>query len=118
VSKLIPVKDIGIPVPSTAPPTTDSIACYYGPSGFKPDYGQSARVALPLSSLSVTTVNALQYYDFPASTVLPANLPTGAMDFYFTLVDANGSESDFSPVTTETVDTTPPPPLGQPIVLS
>lgn len=128
MSKVIPIKDIGIPVPTTAPPTTDSIACYFGAQGFTPSYTQANRVVLPISALSVTQVTAapvsgqpapvaVPYYDFPVSTILPTTSPAGPTDFYFTLVDANGSESDFSPVVTETVDRTPPPILGQPIVL-
>lgn len=117
MSKIVPVKDIGIPVPTPAPDATEAIACYYGAKGFTPNYGQQARVQLPLSALSQTTVEGTPYYDFPVSSVLPSTLPDGDVDFYFTLVDSNGSEGDFSPVVTETVDRTPPPALGQPVVL-
>jgi hypothetical protein len=129
VSKIVAVKDIGVPVPATAPPATDLIACYFGAAGFKPDQTSSTnRVALPLSSLSITTVtppavagqpapSAIPYYDFPLSTVLPATFPDGQIDCYFALVDTNGSENDLSPVVSETVDRTVPPALGQPIVL-
>lgn len=117
MSKIIAVKDIGVPVPSTAPPATDSIACYFGPKGFTPDYAQPNRIALPLSSLSLVTVGTTPYYDFPLSNVLPASVADGDVDFAFTLVESSGSESDFSPAVTETVDRTPPQALGQPIVL-
>lgn len=117
MSKIVAVKDIGVPVPAEAPPTTDSIVCYFGPKGFTPDYAQANRIALPLSSLSVVTVNGTAYYDFPLSSVLPASVADGDVDFAFTLMEASGSEGDFSPVVTETVDRTPPLTLGQPVVL-
>lgn len=116
MSKVVAVKDIGIPVPTNAPAATDAIACYFGAKGFTPDYAQKNRIALPLSSLSLATVNGVSYYDFPLSSVLPASVPDGDVDFCFTLVEGE-SEGDFSPVVTETVDRTPPQTLGQPVVL-
>lgn len=117
MSKVVPIKDIGVPVPAAAPPSTDSIACYFGPQGFTPSYDQAARIALPITSLAVVQVDGVSYYRFPLSNVLPANVPDGAEDFYFTLVEGV-KEGDFSPVVTETVDRTVPLALGQPIVLS
>lgn len=118
MSKIVAIKDIGVPVPTTAPDPTDQLVCYYGPKGFSPSYTQPARVALPLSGLSQATVNAVVYYDFPASAIPAANLADGDNDFAFTLMDSSGSESDFSPSVTETVDRTAPLALGQPIVLT
>lgn len=117
MAKIVPVKDIGIPVPAEASIAGAQIACYYGPSGFTPSYDQAARIVLPVSSLSVAHVNGADYYRFPLSNVLPGSVADGDIDFYFTLVEGQ-SEGDFSPVVTETVDRTPPLALGQPIVLS
>jgi len=117
MSKIVAVKDIGVPVPGTPPAAGAAIACYYGPFGFTPSYDQAARIVLPVSSLAVVTVNGVNYYKFPLSNVLPASVEDGDVDFYFTLVEGQ-SEGDFSPSVTEMVDRTPPLALGQPIVLS
>ncbi len=121
MSKIVAIKDIGVPVPTDpaqAPAAGDQLVCYYGPKGFTPSYSQPARVALPLAGLSQATVNSVVYYDFPASAIPAANLADGENDFVFTLLDASGSEGDFSPAVTETVDRTAPFVLGQPIVLT
>ncbi len=116
MSKIVAMKDIGVPVPTAAVPSTDSIVCYFGPKGFTPDYS-GPKLALPISSLAVVVVGNVSYYKFPLSNVLPSSVPDGEEDFYFTLQEGE-SEGDFSPVVTEVIDRTPPLTLGQPIVLS
>lgn len=119
MSKPVPVKDIGVPVPSDISKVA-SIACYYGPTGFTPSYSQSARVLFAVSSLKTAAVGspAVNYYDVPIGPQIPASLPDGSYDFVFTFVDANGAESDFSPPVTEALDRTVPPQPGQPVVLT
>lgn len=116
MSKIVAMKDIGVPVPATAVPATDKLVCYFGPKGFTPDYTQGSRIALPISSLALVTVSGASYYKFPLSSVLPSSVPDGEEDFYFTLQEGE-SEGDFSPVVTEVIDRTPPLTLGQPIVI-
>lgn len=118
MSKIIPLKDFGIPVPTPAPAATDHLIVYYGPKGFTPAYTQAARIdAGAVSALTQTVVNGVTYWDDPISTELPGGLGNGAYDFVFTLMDANGNEGDFSPPISATVDTTVPPRLGQPVLL-
>lgn len=118
MSKIVPPKDIGIPVPSPAPAPTDHLIVYYGPHPLTPSYSQAARIdAGPVSGLAIKNDAAgVPCYDDPISSELPAGL-SGAYDFVFTLMDANGNEGDFSPAITETLDTTVPPTLGQPVLL-
>jgi len=118
VSKINPLKDFGVPVPSPAPADTDHLIVYYGVQGFTPSYSQAERVdAGAVSTLTTKTVNGVSYWDDPISAELPGGLASGAYDFAFTLMDANGNEGDFSPPITAMVDTTVPPTLGQPVVL-
>lgn len=118
MSKTIPLKDFGVPVPTPAPDPTDHLIVYYGVAGFTPDYTQSARIdAGPVSGLSQKTVNGASYWDDPISQELPGGLGNGSYDFYFTLQDGQGNEGDFSPKITTTVDTQVPPTLGAPIQL-
>src|SRR5437868_14157191 len=118
MSKVIPLKDFGVPIPTPAPPDTDHLIVYYGPKGFTPDYTQAARIdAGPVSGLSQKTVNGVVYWDDPISTELPGGLGNGDYDFVFTLMDSNGDEGDFSPALTATVNSTVPPTLGQPVQL-
>jgi hypothetical protein len=80
-------------------------------------YTQTGRLdAGAVAVLTQKTVNGIAYYDDPISQELPVGL-SGVFDFYFTLMDAQGNEGDFSPVVTITVDTTIPPTLGQPVQL-
>ena len=117
MSKTVPLKDFGVPVPTPAPAATDHLIVYYGPSPLTPSYGQSARIdAGPIGSLTTKTVGGVQYYDDPIQSELPTGLGNGSYDFVFTLMDENGNEGDFSPPITAIVDTTVPPKLGQPIV--
>jgi|SRR5579875_1345891 len=119
MSKLVPAKDIGVPVPSPAADPTDDLIAYYGPTGFTPSYSQSARVDLgPISALKTLSQGtpAVTYWDIPLSSILPQGSPPGAYDVRFTLMDASGNEGDFSPPVTETLPA-PPPTLGQPIIL-
>jgi hypothetical protein len=121
MSKIVPPKDIGIPVPSPAPPSTDHLIVYYGPSPLTPSYAPTApngRIdAGPVSALAIKNDSAgVPCYDDPISSELPAGL-SGSYDFVFTLMDANGNEGDFSPAITVTIDTTVPPTLGQPVQL-
>jgi hypothetical protein len=119
VSRIIPLKDFGIPVPTTAPPATDHLIVYYGPKGFIPAYMQSARIdAGPISGLTVKTVNSVQYWDDPIATELPGGLGNGTYDFVFTLMDTNGNEGDFSLPISAIIDTVVPPTLGQAIALT
>jgi hypothetical protein len=118
MSKTVPLKDFGIPVPTPAPPGTDHLIVYYGPSPLTPSYTQAARIdAGPVSALTTKTVNNVLYWDDPIATELPGGLGNGSYDFVFTLMDAQGNEGDFSPAITATVDTTVPPTLGQPVQL-
>lgn len=119
MSKTVPLKDFGVPIPTPAPAPTDHLIVYYGPSPLTPSYTQAARIdAGPVSALTTKTVNGVQYYDDPISSELPGGLGNGSYDFVFTLMDANGNEGDFSPPITAVVDTTVPPRLGQPVQLS
>ena len=119
MSKTVPLKDFGVPIPTPAPAPTDHLIVYYGPSPLTPSYTQAARIdAGPVSALTTKTVNGVQYYDDPISSELPGGLGNGSSDFVFTLMDANGNEGDFSPPITAVVDTTVPPRLGQPVQLS
>lgn len=118
MSKVVPLKDFGVPVPTPAPDPADHLIVYYGPAGFTPDYTQSARIDVgQVSSLSQVTQNGVQYWDDPIGRELPGGLGNGSYDFYFTLQDTQGNESDFSPKITATVDTVVPPTLGQPVQL-
>lgn len=118
MSKVIPLKDFGIPIPTPAPDATNHLIVYYGPKGFVPSYTQAARIdAGPVSALTQKTVNGVVNWDDPISTELPGGLGNGTYDFVFTLMDANGNEGDFSPPISATVDTTVPPRLGQPVLL-
>lgn len=121
MSKIVPLKDFGIPVPSPAPDPTMHLIVYYGPKGFTPSYSQAQRIDVgPVSGLAIKSVGtpAAQYYDDPIGSELPAGLTNGMYDFTFTLMDANGNEGNFSPVITALVDTVVPPTLGQPVQLS
>jgi hypothetical protein len=118
MAKIVPIHDIGVPVPSPAPDPTLHLIVYYGPKGFTPDYAQTARIDVgALSALSTKTVGAVTYYDDPIGAELPANLAPGNYDFYFTFMKPNGSETDFSPVLDIVVDDTVPPRPGQPVQL-
>lgn len=119
MSKLIAVKDVGVPVPSPAPAAGSHLIAYYGAKGFTPDYAQAARVDLG----DVSTLKTVQqgspsvaYYDLTESVILPANSAAGQYDVVFTLMDSAGDESDFSPAVTVTLPSAPPA-LGQPILL-
>lgn len=119
MSKLIPPKDLGVPVLANAPTGTHLIA-YYGAKGFTPSYNPTSpdgRVDVgDVSTLTQKTVNGVAYYDDPIGSELPAGMTPGEWDVVFTFEDANGDESDFSPPVTVTVPSAPPTP-GQPIVL-
>lgn len=118
MSKSIPMKDFGVPVPTPAPDVTDHLIVYYGPKGFTPSYMQSARIdAGPVSGLSQVTKDGVAYWDDPIGAELPGGLGNGEYDFVFTLMDAQGNEGDFSPPITAAVDTQVPPTLGAPILL-
>jgi hypothetical protein len=118
MSKTVPLKDFGIPIPTPAPDPTDHLIVYYGPSPLTPSYTQAARIdAGPVSALTTITQNGVQYWDDPISTELPGGLGNGSYDFVFTLMDGQGNEGDFSPPITATVDTAVPPTLGQPVQL-
>ena len=118
MSKIAPLKDFGIPVPSPAPPSTDHLIVYYGPHPLTPSYSQAARIDVgPVSGLTVKNNSAgVACYDDPISSELPAGL-SGSYDFVFTLESASGNEGDFSPAITVDIDTTVPPTLGQPVQL-
>ncbi len=123
MSKIAPLKDFGIPV-NAAIPTANHIIAYYGAhpldlSNPAAVYESKARIDCgPISALKAVADSAgAQVWDLSTlSAQLPAGL-SGDYDFVFTDMDANGNESDFSPVVTVTVDTTVPPTLGQPVQL-
>lgn len=118
MSKIVPIHDIGVPVPSPAPDPSVHLIVYYGAKGFTPAYEQTARIdAGPVSGLSTVTKDGASYYDDPIGAELPSGLSPGDYDVYFTLMSTNGAEGDFSPVLTVTIDTAVPPTLGQPIEL-
>ena len=121
MSKLVPPKDIGIPVPSPAPAAGVHLIAYYGPKGFTPSYlpvSPNGRIDVgDTATLTQKTVNGVAYYDDPIGSELPQGLASGQYDFVFTLMDASGNEGNFSPALTVTVDTTVPPTLGQPVQL-
>jgi len=117
MSKIVPLKDFGIPV-NSAIPTTDHIIAYYGPHPMTPSYSQTERIDCgPISALKSVTVNGAAMWDLgDIASALPPGL-SGSYDFAFTNQDANGNESDFSPLVTVPVDTTVPLALGQPVQL-
>lgn len=124
MSKVIPLKDFGIPVPaanadgSPGLDPTDHLIVYYGPKGFTPAYTQAARIdAGAVSQLTQKTVAGVAYYDDPIATELPGGLGNGDYDFVFTFMNTAGDESDFSVPITATVNTTVPPTPGAPILL-
>lgn len=118
MSKIVPAKDLGIPVPTTVDSTLHLIG-YYGTAGFTPSYAQTQRADLGVvSGLKTTTVSGASYWDVPIASVLGSSAQNGSYGFAFTLMDANGNEGDFSPAVAETVDVTVPLALGQPIILS
>lgn len=131
MSKIAPLKDFGIPVNSSIP-TTNHIIAYFGPHPL--DLSNPATVyafKAPAQGVntgridcgSITSLKAaqdaagVQAWDLATlSAQLPQGL-TGSFDFVFTDMDANGNESDFSPVVATPVDTTVPLALGQPVQL-
>ncbi len=131
MSKIAPLKDFGIPV-NAAIPTANHIIAYFGPHpldvsnpatvyAFKApaDGTNTGRIDCgPISALtSVKDSAGAEVWDL---STLAAQLPTGLSgdyDFVFTDMDANGNESDFSPVVATPVDTTVPLALGQPVQL-
>ncbi len=118
MSKIVPLKDFGLPV-NSAIPATDHIIAYYGPHPLTPSYAQTERIDCgPISALKTAKDAAgADVWDIgDIASQLPANL-SGSYDFVFTNMDANGNESDFSPAITATVDTTVPLALGQPVQL-
>lgn len=118
MSKVVPAKDLGVPVPTPAVDPTLHLVAYYGPKGFTPSYSQAQRTDLgAVSTLAVTTANNVSYWDVPLAKVLGPTAANGTFDVAFTLADASGNEGDFSPAVTETVDISVPPKLGQPILL-
>jgi hypothetical protein len=121
MSKIVPPKDLGVPVPSPAPAAGVHLIAYYGPKGFTPSYSPvspNGRIDVgDTATLTQKTVNGLAYYDDPIGSELPSGLAGGEYDFVFTLMDASGNEGDFSPPISVTVDTAVPPTLGQPITL-
>lgn len=118
MSKIAPLKDFGIPV-NAAIPTANHIIAYYGAHPMTPTYSQAERIDCgPISALKAVADSAgAQVWDLSTlSAQLPSGL-AGSYDFVFTDMDANGNESDFSPVVTTPVDTTVPLALGQPVQL-
>lgn len=127
MSKIVPVHDIGIPVPSPPPDPTLQLIIYYGPAGFTPAYtpvapaGRIPSSGTPGPALSTLTTKTdaagVLVYDDPIGAQLPSNLASGSYDLYFTLADANGNEGDFSPKLNVSLDVVVPPTLGQPVLL-
>lgn len=118
MAKVVPAKDLGVPVPVPAPDPALHLVAYYGPKGFTPSYSQAQRVDLgAISAQHTTAVGNVSYYDVPLASVLGASAANGTFDVAFTLMDASGNEGDFSPSVTETVDVSVPPKLGQPVLL-
>lgn len=119
MSKIVPAKDVGVPVPSGTLDSTLHLIAYYGTAGFTPSYSQAQRVDLgAVSALKETTVSGVSYWDVPMASILGSSAQNGSYGFVFTLADSNGNEGDFSPAVTEAVDVTVPPTLGQAIILA
>lgn len=120
MSKLVPPKDIGVPVPAIALPAGTHLIAYYGAKGFTPSYSPVApagRIDVgDVSTLAQKTVNGAAYYDDPIGPELPATLAAGQYDVYFTFADSAGDESNFSSLITIAVNAVPPTP-GQPVQL-
>ena len=115
MAKLATAKKVGIPVPATIPSDVTHLVCYYGAKGFTPDYAQSARVELDITTVPKQTVNGVSYFVFDTAGLPPAS---GDYDLYFTMEDKNDSEEgDFSPVVSVPLDRIPPTRLSQPVVL-
>ena len=118
MAKIVPPKNIGIPVPTPPPANTDHLIMYYGATPMTATYSQNTRADLSvISSLNTVTASNSSYWSVNVASYLPSNLPDGNYDFSFTLMDTNGNEGDFSPNVTEAIDFTVPPTLGQPIIL-
>lgn len=115
MSKIVPSKKIGIPVPAALPADAQSLVVYYGPKGAAMAYNQAARIVLAIAGLTTQSVTGSSYWVFDSSA-LPA-LAEGEYDLSFTLADTTGNEGDFSPVVTIPLDRTPPIKLGTPITL-
>lgn len=115
MSKIVPSKKVGVPVPATVPQDAVALVAYYGAKGFVPAYDQTARISKPLAGIATQTVGGASYWVFDSS-VLPA-LAEGEYDLVFTLADGAGNEGDFSPAVTIPLDRTPPAKLGTPIQL-
>lgn len=117
MAKIVPNKKVGVPVPADIPADVKFLTCYFGPAGFTPDYASEDQVDVPFADLQRTTVNGADYFVFDTSA-LPALQNGQSYDLYFTLADEAGNENDFSPkVELPPLDQTPPPALGQPILL-
>lgn len=116
--KIAPSGKIGIPVPAPDPTRSPPVAlvCYYVGQGVTPDQVNGANVRVPLDQVPIQNSQGVDYYVFDSSTI-PAQLPEGDYDLYFTLADAVGNENDLSPSIDIPLDHVPPPRLGQPIRL-
>jgi hypothetical protein len=99
-------QNIGVPVPSPAPPSTDHLILYYGTAGFTPSYTQSERIDLgAVSTLPIISVTGISYYNVQLVSILPSQLPAGSYGFVFTMMDMYGNESAFSNAILETFNT-------------
>lgn len=117
MAKIVPTKKIGVPVPTDVPPDTKFLTCYYGETGFTPSYDQEEQVDLEIADVEVVTVNGANFYKFDPSVIGGLD-PSETYDLYFTLADEAGNENDFSPaIALPPFDQTPPPALGQPVLL-
>lgn len=114
MAKIVPAVRVGVPVPAVVPADSTLLRVYFGPVGFVPSYDQAEIIDQDLAAVPVEEKGGASYYVFDTS-----NLPAveGDFDLYFTLADDVGNENDFSPVITVPLDQTPPPALGQPVVL-
>lgn len=114
MAKLATAKKVGVPIPATMPDDVTHLVAYYGPRGFAPDYAQAARIEVPLAGIAKTADGKQFIFD----TAQVPSMAGNELDLCFTLEDKNDSEEgDFNPVVTVPLDRTPPPRLGQAVVL-
>lgn len=114
MSKLVPSKRLGVPVPAIVGDIV-AVVVYYNSAGQAPTYDQAARLVLPIADLERRAIGDASFFVVD-SAALPA-LPEGDYSFSFTFQDDVGNESDFSPVVTVPLDREAPAAPGTPILL-
>lgn len=113
MSRIVPSKKVGVPV-TDAVDAVD-LVCYFGATGYTPDYSQANKFAKKIAELEKTTREGQELYVVDLSSIPASNDQT--WDLAFTFVDDAGNESDFSLAVAVPLDNVPPSAPGQPVVL-